>query len=222
MLCFCISVFSSQLNQLGWQASQSEQNATLIKIVVNQGKSVVYQKPTLHQDESYQLRINTDAITLHAQTEFGALQATASLRQLLHRYYEEKSLPAVNINDFPRFPWRGFMLDSVRHFISIEAIKRQLEGMAAAKLNVFHWHLTDDQGWRIELKSYPKLHQQASDGQFYSQAEIRDVVNFASNLGIRVVPEFDVPGHASAIAVAYPELMSKQKNVSNGRWLGSF
>ncbi|GHF87633.1 family 20 glycosylhydrolase [Thalassotalea marina] len=204
--------FSKQLSSLGWPSSDNTDNATLIKINVNQGNSTRYQLPKLHQDESYQLKVEQQGITIYAQTDFGALQGIASLHQLLYSFYISKRLPELNINDFPRFPWRGFMLDSVRHFLSINTVKRQLDGMAAAKLNVFHWHLTDDQGWRIELNSYPKLHQKASDGQYYTQAEIKDVVSYASKLGIRVVPEFDVPGHASAIAVAYPELMSKNTN----------
>lgn len=204
--------FSKQLNMLGWSSTDNTEQATLIKVNVNQGNTVSYQLPKLHQDESYQLKVDQQGITVFAQTDFGALHGIASLHQLLFSFYDKKQLPELNINDFPRFPWRGFMLDSVRHFLSIETVKRQLDGMAAAKLNVFHWHLTDDQGWRIELNSYPKLHQQASDGQYYSQAEIKEIVAYASQLGIRVVPEFDVPGHASAIAVAYPELMSIDKN----------
>nr|VUD32835.1 Beta-hexosaminidase [Raoultella sp. NCTC 9187] len=90
----------------------------------------------------------------------------------------------------------------------LDAIKRQIDGMAAAKLNVFHWHLTDDQGWRFASTRYPKLQQQASDGLFYTQAQMKEIVRYATDRGIRVVPEIDMPGHASAIAVAYPELMS--------------
>lgn len=202
---------SSQLSSLGWPNTETLVDSTHIKIHVNQGNSLAYQLPKLHHDESYQLKIDQQGITIYAQTDFGALQGAATLHQLLFNFYQQKRIPELNINDFPRFPWRGFMLDSVRHFLSKEAIKRQLDGMAAAKLNVFHWHLTDDQGWRIELNSYPKLHQKASDGQYYTQADIKEVVEYASALGIRVVPEFDVPGHASAIAVAYPELMSKSK-----------
>ncbi|MEW6989903.1 family 20 glycosylhydrolase [Colwelliaceae bacterium 6441] len=187
-----------------------------INIVVNQGEQVEFLLPSLNQSESYQLVIRDKVIDIVAENDFGAIQGMASLLQLLlaPNAVAQKTLPQVSINDYPRFPWRGLMIDSVRHYISINAIKRQLDGMAAAKLNVFHWHLTDDQGWRFESKSYPKLHQLAADGQYYTQQEIKEIVDYASLLGIRVVPEFDVPGHASAIAVAYPELITTQKMAS--------
>ena len=185
-----------------------------IRVLVNQGKKNSFQLPQFKQDESYQLTIDQHGIELVADTDFGALQGIATLWQLIasQTNIETKVLPYMVIKDFPRFPWRGLMIDSVRHFLSVETIKRQIDGMAAAKLNVFHWHLTDDQGWRFESKAYPKLHQMAADGQYYSQQEIKDVVKYAALLGIRVVPEFDVPGHASAIAVAYPELITEQKD----------
>ncbi|GLX78811.1 beta-N-acetylhexosaminidase [Thalassotalea insulae] len=182
-------------------------------IAVNLAKAVDYQLPQLGVDESYLLKIDDNGIHIRAANDFGALQAIATLKQLIWSARDDSNikLPYVTINDMPRFPWRGLLIDSVRHFISVDAIKRQLNGMAAAKLNVFHWHLTDDQGWRVESKSYPKLQQLASDGLYYSQQEIKEIVAYASELGIRVVPEFDLPGHASAIAVAYPELMTRNK-----------
>ncbi len=193
-----------------------EATMSIINIVVNQRKTTNFLLPRLKQDESYQLKINEHGIEVVAENDFGAMQGVATLKQLISSHTSKNiiTLPQILINDFPRFPWRGLMIDSVRHFISVEAIKRQIDGMSAAKLNVFHWHLTDDQGWRFESKSYPKLHQQAADGQYYTQQEISEVVEYANLLGIRVVPEFDVPGHASAIAVAYPELITEQKSVN--------
>ena len=188
--------------------------------------------PKLGDDESYQLSITQKGISIVAQSDFGALHGLTTLVQLIASTEPEPELemasksqlqlPVVTIIDEPRFKWRGLLIDSVRHFIPLSTIKRQLDGMAAAKLNVFHWHLTDDQGWRIESKTYPKLHQLASDNLYYSQQEIKDLVNYASNLGIRVVPEFDLPGHASAIAVAYPELMAEQKSYVMERHWGVF
>lgn len=166
--------------------------------------------PQPDSDESYQLIIDSRSITLKAATRFGALRGMETLLQLLQNDAKGTYLPLVNIADKPRFSWRGVMLDSARHFLPVDAIKRQLEGMAAAKINVFHWHLTDDQGWRFASDHYPKLQQLASDGLFYSKAQMQEVVTYASSLGIRVVPEIDFPGHASAIAVAYPELISKR------------
>ncbi len=199
----------------------SSSDTALLKIEVNLGKALDYQLPNLGVDESYLLTINEQGVYISAATDFGALQALATLKQLIWLAKDANGvkLPYVTINDMPRFAWRGLLLDSVRHFISIDAIKRQLQGMAAAKLNVFHWHLTDDQGWRFESKSYPKLHQLASDGLYYSQQQIKELVAYAAQLGIRVVPEFDLPGHASAIAVAYPELMAaEQAYAMEDRW----
>lgn len=164
-------------------------------------------------DESYHLSITKKSINLTAQSYEGVRHGLETLLQLIgnKKAGEQKRyirLPLVDIKDYPRFKWRGLLLDTSRHFFSVATIKRQLDLMAAAKLNVFHWHLTDDQGWRIELQSYPKLHQLASNGEYYTQQDIRDVVAHAKALGIHVLPEIDMPGHASAIAVAYPELLS--------------
>jgi hexosaminidase len=117
-------------------------------------------------------------------------------------------IPSVSIDDRPRFPWRGLLIDVARHFESVEVIERELDAMAAVKLNVLHWHLSDDQGFRVESKKYPKLQQLGSDGQFYTQNELREVVEYARMRAIRVVPEFDMPGHVMAWVVAYPELAS--------------
>jgi hexosaminidase len=185
-----------------------------ISIIIDNGNSNNYTFPAFKNDESYQLTVSSQGIEINAKSDFGAIQGIATLFQLIssHASIELTEIPQLTIKDFPRFPWRGLMLDSVRHFLSVATIKRQIDGMAAAKLNVFHWHLTDDQGWRFESKSYPKLHKLASDGQYYSQQEVKEIVEYATLLGIRVVPEFDVPGHASAIAVAYPELITAQKS----------
>lgn len=158
-------------------------------------------------DESYQLNITTTKIELTAKQLVGAQRGLETLLQLIGT--EPKiTLPLVSIKDHPRFKWRGLLLDTSRHFFSVATIKRQIDAMAAAKYNIFHWHLTDDQGWRLETKSYPKLHKLASDGEYYTRKQIRDVVAYAGARGIQVLPEIDMPGHASAIAVAYPELMS--------------
>lgn len=158
-------------------------------------------------DESYQLNITAAKIELTATQLVGAQRGLETLLQLVGTD-KTISLPLVSISDHPRFKWRGLLLDASRHFFSVATIKRQIDAMAAAKYNIFHWHLTDDQGWRLESKKYPKLHQLASGGDFYTRKQIRDVVAYARARGIQVLPEIDMPGHASAIAVAYPELMS--------------
>ncbi|MBU2893296.1 family 20 glycosylhydrolase [Colwellia sp. D2M02] len=216
------------------EVTNTKKSADIVVLVHSANQT--YQLPALGDDESYQLTINSSKILLNANSEFGALQGLTTLVQLaalphgarpfitdnVHAKTDALALTQANINDKPRFKWRGFLLDSSRHFMPVATVKRQLDGMAGAKLNVFHWHLTDDQGWRIESKAYPKLHQLASDNLYYSQAEIKSVVAYASDLGIRVVPEFDIPGHASAIAVAYPALMAEQKVYEMERHWGVF
>ena len=160
------------------------------------------------ENESYRLEVTPGAARLQAATTVGALRGLETLLQLVESDSAGWYLPAVRIEDAPRFPWRGLLIDVGRHFEPVEAIKRQLEAMAAVKLNVLHWHLSEDQGFRVESIRHPLLHQRGSDGLFYTQAEIRDVVAFARDRGIRVVPEFDMPGHASAWFVGYPELAS--------------
>ena len=139
---------------------------------------------------------------------------SASCTDYRHFFSLSKSLPsgfvasAAHIEDSPRFPWRGLTVDVSRHFISVDALKRNIDGMTAVKMNVLHLHLSDDQGFRIASKQFPKLVEMGSDGQYYTKAEIRDLIAYASDRGIRVVPEFDMPGHSTSWFVGYPELAS--------------
>jgi len=162
----------------------------------------------LFENESYSLSITDKQITLDAETDIGALRGLETFLQLLsidkYGYY----FPNCVINDKPRFPWRGLMIDVSRHFMPVDVIKRNLDGMAAVKMNVFHWHLADDQGFRVECKTWPKLHELGSDGFFYTQNQIKDIIDYAADRGIRVVPEFDVPAHATSWLAAYPGLAS--------------
>lgn len=178
---------------------------------------------TIHQDESYMLEVKNDVVLIQAKTDVGALRALETLLQLTTHNASGYYFSGVLIKDAPRFVWRGLMIDVARHFQPVGVIKRNLDAMASVKLNVFHWHLTDDQGFRVESKVYPRLQELASDGLYYTQAQIKDVVEYASNLGIRVIPEFDVPGHASAFLTAYPELGSKDGYKNNiERYAGVF
>lgn len=163
----------------------------------------------IHEDESYHLEITSGKITINATSDLGALHALETLLQMLQNNSTTYYFPTAVIEDFPRFSWRGLMIDAARHFQPVDVIKRNLDAMAAMKMNVFHWHLVDDQGWRIEMKKLPKLTQLASDGDFYTQEEIRNIVKYADQRGILVVPEIDVPGHGTAILTAYPEVGSK-------------
>lgn len=164
--------------------------------------------PTPDEDESYTLDVDPQHIQLHANTDIGALRGLVTLFQLAQPAGDGFVFPSVHIEDAPRFHWRGLMLDCGRHFQPVDVIYRTLDGMAAVKLNVFHWHLTEDQGFRIESRVYPKLQELGSDGLYYTQQQVRDVVAYASARGIRVVPEFDMPGHSTSWMVGYPDLGS--------------
>lgn len=160
------------------------------------------------EDESYKLTVDTKQARLDAPTSLGVLRGLETFLQLVEPSPQGYSVPAVTIEDKPRFAWRGLHIDVSRHWMPMPVILRQLDAMAAVKLNVFHWHLTDDQGFRIESKRFPKLHEMGSDGNFYTQDQVRQVIAYARERGIRVVPEFDIPGHTTAWFVGMPELAS--------------
>jgi hexosaminidase len=162
----------------------------------------------LGEDESYTLDVIPEGATLNAETPLGVMRGLATFLQLVHPAPDGFAVPSILIADKPRFPWRGLMIDVGRHFIPLDVLKRNLDGMAAVKLNVFHWHLSEDQGFRVESKRFPRLHQMGSDGLYYTQDEVRDLIAYARDRGIRVVPEFDMPGHSTAWFVGYPELAS--------------
>ena len=180
------------------------------------------QDPSLGEDESYQLDVAPEGARLKAATVAGALHGLETFAQLVGPGAEGFRVPAIHIEDSPRFPWRGLMLDVSRHWMPVEVVERNLDAMAAVKLNVFHWHLSDDQGFRAESRRFPRLQQLGSDGDFYTQAEIRHVVAYARDRGIRVVPEFDMPGHTTSWLVGYPELASAPGPYSIGRTWGEF
>ena len=163
---------------------------------------------SVDENESYSLAITSQNVHLSAATDVGAIRGLATLAQLVQNDGKQYFLPAVSIQDSPRFRWRGLMLDCSRHFEPIGVIERTLDGMEAVKLNVFHWHLSDDQGFRIQSKVFPLLTQLGSNGQFYTQDQAREIVAYARARGIRVVPEFDMPGHTGSWFVGYPQLAS--------------
>jgi len=162
--------------------------------------------PTLGENESYRLEVSPVAALLKAATVDGALRGLETFAQLVQPGAGGFEAPAVGIDDQPRFPWRGLLMDVSRHWMPVEVVERNLDAMAAVKLNVFHWHLSDDQGFRVESKRYPRLQQFGSGGHYYTQAEIRAVVAYARERGIRVVPEFDMPGHTLSWFPGYPRL----------------
>src|SRR6476620_2511819 len=179
-----------------------DQMTTLIVACDGPGQDI----PSVSENESYRLDITNRQALLSAPTVVGAIRGLETVLQLLSSDRGGFFLPGVKLQDQPRFPWRGLLIDVGRHFEPMEVLKRNLDAMAAVKLNVLHWHLTEDQGFRVESKRFPKLHEQGSDGLFYTQDQIRDVVAYARDRGIRVVPEFDIPGHTTSWIAAYPEL----------------
>jgi hexosaminidase len=164
--------------------------------------------PGLDDDESYLLKIDPAEARITAATEWGVLRALATLAQLTA---VGKTLPGVLIADSPRFVWRGLMIDAARHFISVPTILRTLDAMALVKLNVLHLHLTDDQAFRFASRAFPELAQLGSDGNYFSADDIGDIVSHAAELGIRVVPELDVPGHTTSWLAAHPEWATVQE-----------
>ena len=174
-------------------------------------------KVKLKEDESYSLIISENKVQIHASTDLGAIHSFQTLLQLLSIDTDGYYFPAVEINDSPRFPWRGLMIDVARHFMPVNVIKRNLDGMVAVKLNVLHLHLSDDQGFRVECKTFPKLQEMGSDGKYFTQIQIQDIIQYANDRGIRVYPEFDMPGHATSWLVGYPELASLSPQKAIGK-----
>jgi hexosaminidase len=162
----------------------------------------------LGEDESYTLEITADSAKLTAPNPLGVLHGLQTVLQMVAPGPDGFAVPAATIEDQPRFPWRGLMIDVSRHFVPLDVLKRNIDGMEAVKMNVFHWHLSENQGFRIESKKFPKLHELGSDNSFYTQEEARDLIAYARERGIRVVPEFDMPGHSTAWFVGHPELAS--------------
>jgi hexosaminidase len=163
---------------------------------------------SLDEDESYSLNVTPAGVEINAPTEVGAMHALETLIQLVQPSGKDYIVPAVTIHDAPRFRWRGLMVDCGRHFEPLAVIERTLDGMAAVKLNVFHWHLTEDQGFRMQSRIFPALTAKGSDGLFYTQDDTKKIVAYARARGIRVVPEFEMPGHSTAWLFAYPNLAS--------------
>lgn len=192
--------------------------ATLVIDCKGPGRAV----PSVEEDESYALEVTDRQASLRAPTVVGALRGLETFLQLLEGDREGFYVPAVTINDRPRFRWRGLMMDIARHYEPPEVLKRNIDAMAAVKLNVLHWHLTEDQGFRIESRRFPRLAGMGSDGNYYTQEQARDIIAYAAARGIRVVPEFDMPGHATAWLVGHPELGSAPGPYTIERGAGIF
>ena len=185
-------------------------------IEIRGGKTVLWidcgaggpEYPTLGESEAYRMDVSPDSARITAATVTGAMRGMETFAEWIDLGSNGFEARAVHIEDQPRLAWRGLMLDVSRHWLPIPVVLRNLDAMAAVKLNVFHWHLSDDQGFRVESRRFPKLQDLGSDGHFYTQAEVRSVVEYARDRGIRVIPEFDMPGHTTSWFVGYPELAS--------------
>jgi hexosaminidase len=186
------------------QDPEAKENLPLTIHCAAQGLAV----QQVSEDESYALNVDAAGAKLDAPTPLGAMHGLQTLLQLATWGTKGWEIPAAAIEDSPRFPWRGLMIDVARHFMPLEQLEREMDGMAAVKLNVLHVHLSDDQGFRVESKKAPKLQELGSEGMYYTQEQIHEMVAYARERGIRVVPEFDVPGHSTCWTVAYPELAS--------------
>ncbi|MGB2129229.1 MAG: beta-N-acetylhexosaminidase [Flavicella sp.] len=191
-----------------------------------QKNTVVFEIDSLQIEEGYALEINNKNIRITANSDSGFFYGIQSLLQLMSPEIYSRNkvrkdkwvLAQLDIKDAPKHRWRSFMLDSGREYQSVPFIKKYLDYMAFLKMNVFHWHLTEGKGWRIEIKKYPKLTsvgatlgEGSSKGKFYSQEDIKEIVNYAASRNIEVVPEIDVPGHSEAALIAYPEYSCLQK-----------
>ena len=187
-----------------WQVTPSSRlkGAGLLITAKRKGELV------LGEDESYQLKVNSEGVIIDAATDIGAIRALETLLQLIGSDKKGYYFSGTTIEDAPRFPWRGLLIALPYHFMPMEVIKRNLDAMAAVKMNVLHFYISDDQGYRIESKIFPRLHEQASDGMYFTHEQVREIIAYANQRGIRVVPEIDLPGHSTAILTAYPHLAS--------------
>lgn len=206
---YAVRHFKQQLSVRTGIALKPDQQATNdAPLIVIRCKTASSKVQALGDDENYQLVVDEKKAELTAATPLGILRGVETLLQLIRAGKQGWIVPAVRIDDHPRFPWRGLMIDTSRHFMPVDVVKRNIDGMAAVKLNILHLHLSDDEGFRVESLRCPKLQKRASDGSFYTQAQIRDLIAYARERGIRIVPEFDVPAHAVSWIIAYPQLSS--------------
>jgi hexosaminidase len=197
--------FVAQLSRQTGIPFRPKSASPALQIHADHGREAVQK---VGEDESYQLTVTGAGAQLTAPNPLGIMHGLETFLQLVQVTPGGFAVPAVTIKDQPRFPWRGLLIDVSRHFIPLDILKRNLDGMAVVKMNVLHWHVSDDQGFRVESKKFPKLHEMGSDGLYYTQAEIRDFIAYAQDRGIRVIPEFDIPGHSRSWFLGYPELSS--------------
>lgn len=201
--------FANRMNVVAGQTvfvENARKEKDTFPLHIQYAREANFPAPTMRED--YTLDVGPDGITLTAQGPAGVLHGLASIVQLVRREAAGPVMAQAHIQDSPRFAWRGLMLDVSRHFMSIPTVERQLDAMEMVKLNVLHLHLSDGAAFRVESRHYPRLQNISSHGQYYTQAEIRNLVQYAADRGIRIVPEFDTPGHSFAMLLAYPQYVS--------------
>jgi len=182
-------------------------NNSTSNIIINFGTN---ENVKLGIDESYSINIEPNKIVIDSKTDIGSMRALETLYQLIQNDSTNYYFSTVEINDSPRFKWRGMMIDVSRHFMPIDVIKRNINAMALVKMNVLHLHLSDNQSVRVESKIFPQIQEKCSNGLFFTQEQLKEIIKYANDKGIRVIPEFDIPWHTTAWFTAFPELASKQ------------
>ena len=235
-----LSNFSKDLAGLGIEVNSGSAAETTASALLR--LSLMEERKEELGDEGYELTVGQGVIDLSANSPAGIFNGLQTFRQLLPQVREKDEngayqpilIDGLKVIDYPRFGWRGLMLDVSRHFFTVEEVKDYIDQMSKYKFNVFHWHLTDDEGWRIEIKAfprltevgawrverhgrfgsqrpYPKKNEKATYGGFYTQEEVKEVIAYAQERNVTVIPEIDVPGHSMALLAAYPELSTKKE-----------
>ena len=198
-----------------WNIDSSRFNANASLVIHSKNKGIVQ----LGMNESYALSISASKLVIEAETDIGAIRALETLLQLINSDKDGFYFTGAEIIDQPRFAWRGLLLSQPYHFMPMDVIKRTLDAMALVKLNVLHFYISDDQAYTIESKKFPILHTRASNGEYFTQEQIREIISYADQRGIRVVPELDLPGHSTAILTVFPKFASiKRDYVLQDHW----
>lgn len=239
-------IFNEEFKISGMVLKNMIEKDSFIKLKsVDSKRNILFVKDSLSNPEGYHLKVSEEEIVIKASTDAGAFYAVQTLRQLLPVGFEngtfqepKVAIQCLTIKDEPRFAYRGMHLDVCRHFFPIEFVKKYIDALAMLKMNTFHWHLTEDQGWRIEIKKYPKLQEIAAfrngtivghypgtendnqrHGGFYTQEEIKEVIDYAAKRHVTIIPEIELPGHSSAAIAAYSFLScfpDKPTEIPNG------
>lgn len=191
-----------------WNIDSSRFNANASLVIHSNKKGIVQ----LGMNESYALSISASKVLIEAETDIGAIRALETLLQLINSDQNGFYFTGAQIIDQPRFAWRGLLISQPYHFMPMDVIKRMLDAMALVKMNVLHFYISDDQGYTIESKKFPVLHERASNGEYFTQEQIREIISYADQRGIRVLPELDLPGHSTAILTVFPQLASIKRD----------